>query len=275
MHRRRYLTAIGLATATTLAGCSGSNGEAGETTSGNGTDTGASETATRTTVADTDTANITETASGDDETATDSPEPAPDGEMRSAASSSQLTVTGRELAVNADQDIPSAVVGATVENAGPMTGEVVATATFYNGDGEEIATGSNTIAALPSGEEWLAPVIQFGDGAETAEDYEYTVEYSPTAPKYTTDGLEEISSELDLSDGAATVTGEIENTSGSPIEQLTATMFLYVDDASERLYTTLQDSTDSLASGDSWNYRDKTDAGEAVVSQETRYSYES
>ena len=305
MQRRRYLSAIAIVATTTIAGCSGGDGSGSGTTDGETTATDestpsatetaadtatATETATETgTQATTETANKSTTAtkgnaqttvmteapdgSGATAAATEMASATGNGSALEAANSPQLTVSEENLSVNTEGDIPTAAATALVENSGPMTGTVTATATFYNSAEDAITTENDSLAALPSGKRWTALVLTLGDGAAEAEDFDLAIEYNPTPPKFTTDGLKVLSSDLAQSDGEVTVTGEVENTTSSILNQLTATIFYHLNEAGDLILASQQDSTDSLESGGTWSHQVSTSGAGSVVGYKTRYTY--
>ncbi|MFC5970045.1 FxLYD domain-containing protein [Halomarina salina] len=271
MNRRRYLALTGALTTTVLAGCSGGGGSGG-TTDG-GADTADSTTqASSGTENDIATEQVTETETIQSETETTTEE-APETESGAAS----LDIGDKEeISVNTEGDIASAVGGAPVTNSGSTsTGELTVSATFFDGNGDELTTETHTIAALPAGKTWYSFVILIGEDAEAAEDYELEYDYEETPPNFTTEGLTEVESSSENQDNKLTISGEVRNDTEGELSDLTATAFLYLDGAQKEILSTLDDSTQSLPAGETWTYELTTQGVGNIAGDEVRYSYSS
>ena len=271
MHRRKYISVVGIAVGAGLAGCSGetggnnsssggnSSGGGGESTeaSGGGEATGMSTSGGEN--SDTEAGDM-RTAGGDTEMPTAMRTPSPMttmggdgmGTSMSGGGNADVSIDSSEFSQESASGVTdTAVVGELT--APSYLASIELQARFRNDAGDVVDTNSVYFEGLEEGQTWnfYVPSLASEPPAEGEVEVASAIPGSPPSPE----GVELLESSLnepaDEYSGPL-VTGRAENTSGSPISYLEANVVFLTDDgtALDSDYTNVSD----LPSGETWSF---------------------
>jgi hypothetical protein len=202
MYRRQYLVLAGGAV-TGLSGCS-SGDEPVE--GGDHNTTGSRREDEETTAESTNTPTATETIAEPTNTATATPT-----STTTQAAEAVVAITDSKLATRETALGMEAYVIATFENEGERTsGEVSATARFYDDNENLLGDVIDTLPYLKPDETWKVYLPYLDDGAEV-KSHKIDGEYQPQTPNIRPDGVKITNATMEKEEYDAVVSGVLEN----------------------------------------------------------------
>lgn len=252
MHRRKYLSIVGIGVA--VAGCSDSGTQDAESTDES---------------VDEDTEESTGGGGADENTPTDDGEE--DGTEEESTEEPEggtpdVVLGEPELVIEEGDYSTDVYVKLDVENVGDApTGWVNLDVRWFNEAGDFLDDRTGRLYTLGAGETWAARVYHLGSGSEEVSDFELEGEFRelPSPPPET---IELIESELQVGDRSADILGRIENGTGEELPYLQAIGKIYDGDGVV-LGTARTNQTDIPADSTwrfdmSWRGRDRVDLAE-------------
>lgn len=255
MQRRDLLRGGSIAIALTVAGCTSSdtedvedstgngngngNGESNDGNGGNGNGNSDSEGETDDSGAEDENNTDSEDASGGEgngdaenesdgsEEGGDGGEGSDDGGDEEAQGEASLEIVSEELSVEEGEFATDAWVEFAVENTGDgPSGEIVITSEWYDEAGDFLGDMDERLVGLGAGETWVGRVYALTE-AENVDDFELSGEFGTEAPAPAPDGLEFLEGDLQTSEDEATFNGRVENATGEEVGYVQATVKFY------------------------------------------------
>lgn len=200
--------------------------------------------------------------SSDEPTDSDTPYPNDSESPTSAEPSGEAEIErlGSELTHHTTEYDDTAVVIAKLKNASEYpSGQVEATARFYDEEDSLLETSTAYLWSLDSGETWKAYIQYLGDGNEVAR-HEMDGKYQPRKPDLDDEGIALVESSLnhEKSDYSESyyVTGKAKNNRSTTVSYLEAKAKFYLGE-DVVLSSNLTNITD-VPPGDTWEFKVQT-----------------
>lgn len=213
----------------------------------------------------------TDTATPSDESDATTEETTTEETTAEPSGEPDITIANHELIVNEGEYTTDVYVAATVENTGDAaSGMIELIADWYDDEGNYLDNDSWFLQTLGAGETWAARVYYLGGSAEQVADYEFDGEFQTQSPS-AAEGLTLSSSQMQVGENEAVITGEVANERDESVSYAEAISKVYDSDGVvlDANYTNVTD----LPAGETWSFettwrgRDRTSeaANHAVI----------
>jgi hypothetical protein len=231
MRRRTYLTTAGI-TLAALAGCTSSEGDTEDV--------------------DTPTDDETEAQDDSNDENTDTETETEEETTEVSSGKAAIEITEHELVVNEGDYSTDVYVLATVENTGDAaSGQINLTAEWYDDSGNFLDNDDAYLASLGAGETWSARVFYLGSDGGQVADYEFSGEFN-TEPPADPDGLELTTSELQVGEDTAVISGEVANNRDESVSYVEAVGKFY--DGDGVVLKSDMTNVSDLPAGETWSF---------------------